>query len=128
MSKQYTALDVWTKSRSLANKIYEITKSFPKEEIFGLTSQMRRAAVSVPSNIAEGCGRQYSKDAIQFFFVARGSLYELETQLYIASDQRYVLPDEAAKCLEEVINCKQLINGFISYYKSLNSRELNKNQ
>jgi four helix bundle protein len=76
MGKQYTELDVWTKSRNLTNKIYEITKGFPKEEMFGLANQMRRAAVSVPSNIAEGCGRQYSKDAIQFFFVARGSLYE----------------------------------------------------
>jgi four helix bundle protein len=67
MGKQYTELDVWTKSRNLTNKIYEITKGFPKEEMFGLANQMRRAAVSVPSNIAEGCGRQYSKDAIQFF-------------------------------------------------------------
>jgi four helix bundle protein len=126
MGKQYTELDVWTKSRNLANKIYEITKGFPKEEMFGLANQMRRAAVSVPSNIAEGCGRQYSKDAIQFFFVARGSLYELETQLYIASDQDYISPDEMAKCIEEVIKCKQLINGFVSYYKSLNSRTMNK--
>ena len=67
MGKQYTELDVWTKSRNLTNKIYEITKGFPKEEMFGLANQMRRPAVSVPSNIAEGCGRQYSKDAIQFF-------------------------------------------------------------
>ncbi|MGV3586367.1 MAG: four helix bundle protein [Adhaeribacter sp.] len=126
MGKQYTDLDVWTSSRSLANKIYEITKGFPKEEIFGLTSQLRRAAVSIPSNIAEGCGRQYSKDAIQFFFVARGPLYELETQLYIASDQGYISPDEIAKCLEEVAKSKQLINGFISYYKSLNNRTINK--
>jgi four helix bundle protein len=126
MGKQYTELDVWTKSRNLTNKIYEITKGFPKEEMFGLANQMRRAAVSVPSNIAEGCGRQYSKDAIQFFFVARGSLYELETQLYIASDQGYIFPDEMAKCIEEVIKCKQLINGFVSYYKSLNSRTMNK--
>jgi len=125
MGKQYTELDVWMSSRSLANKIYEITKEFPKEEIFGLTSQLRRAAVSIPSNIAEGCGRQYSKDAIQFFFVARGSLYELETQLYIASDQGYISPDEITKCLEEVTKCKQLINGFISYYKSLKARTTN---
>ncbi|GEO03969.1 hypothetical protein AAE02nite_16330 [Adhaeribacter aerolatus] len=125
MGKQYTDLDVWKNSRSLANKIYEITKGFPKEEIFGLTSQMRRAGVSIPSNIAEGCGRQYSKDAIQFFFVARGSLYELETQLYIASDQGYISIDEITKCLEEVTKCKQLINGFIIYYKSLKARTTN---
>lgn len=125
MSRQYTDLDVWTKSRSLANMVYELTKSFPKEEMFGLTGQMRRAAVSVPANIAEGCGRQHSKDAIQFFFVARGSLYELETQLFIASDQKYISPDKTAECLEEITKCKQLINGFISYYKSLKSRTTN---
>lgn len=125
MGKQYTELDVWTKSRSLANKVYEITKGFPKEEIFGLTSQMRRAAVAVPSNIAEGCGRQHSKDAIQFFFVARGSLYELETQLYIASDQNYLSVENSALCFEEITKCKQLINGFVSYYKSLKSRTTN---
>lgn len=82
MGKQYTDLDVWKNSKSLPNIIYDITKGFPKEEIFELTSQMRRAAVSIPSNIAEGCGRQYLKDAIQFFLLARGPLYELETQLY----------------------------------------------
>ena len=108
MSKLYTDLDVWAKSRSLANKIYEITKSFPKEKMFGLTSPMRRAAVAVPSNIAEGCGRQHSKDAIQFFFVARGSLYELETQLYIASDQKYISVEQSALCFEDITKCKQL--------------------
>jgi len=108
--------------------IYGITKNFPKEETFGLTSQMRRTAVAVPSNIAEGCGRQHSKDAIQFFFVARGSLYELETQLYIASDQKYISPDETTSCLEEITKCKQLINGFVSYYKSLKTRTTNNEQ
>ena len=125
MSKLYTDLDVWVKSRSLANMIYGITKNFPKEEMFGLTSQMRRAAVAVPSNIAEGCGRQHSKDAIQFFFVARGSLYELETQLYIASDQKYIAVEQSALCFEEITKCKQLINGFVSYYKSLKTRITN---
>ncbi len=125
MGKQYTDLDVWVKSRDLANKVYEITKEFPKEEMFGLASQVRRSAVSVPSNIAEGCGRQHSKDAIQFFFVARGSLYELETQVYIATDQNYIKADESEVVLGEVTKCKQLINGFISYYKSLNNRTTN---
>ncbi|MGV3504127.1 MAG: four helix bundle protein [Adhaeribacter sp.] len=125
MNRKYTELDVWIKSRSLVNRIYRITKSFPREEIFGLTNQMRRAAVSVPSNIAEGCGRQYSKDAIQFFFIARGSLYELETQVYVASDQDYISTDEVKGCLEEITACKQLINGFVAYYKSLANRNTN---
>ena len=125
MNRKYTELDVWIKSRSLVNRIYSITKDFPKDEMFGLTNQMRRAAVSLPSNIAEGCGRQYSKDAIQFFFIARGSLYELETQVYVASDQNYILADEVSNCLQEITACKQLVNGFVAYYKSLPNKITN---
>lgn len=69
MMKQYTELDVWLKARELATLCYEVTKTFPKEEVFGLTAQMRRSAVSVPSNIAEGCGRNTSKDTLQFLFL-----------------------------------------------------------
>lgn len=79
--KTHRDLDVWKKSVSLVTSIYEITKSFPKEEIYGLTNQIRRAAVSVPSNIAEGSARQGNKEFIQFLYIALGSLTELETQL-----------------------------------------------
>ena len=82
--KTHRDLDVWKKSVSLVTSIYEITKSFPKEEIYGLTNQIRRAAVSVPSNIAEGSARQGNKEFIQFLYIALGSLTELETQLIIA--------------------------------------------
>lgn len=87
--KAYIDLEVWKEARFLASEIYLVTKSYPKDEMFGLVSQMRRCAVSVPSNIAEGCGRNHPKDSIQFFFIARGSIYELETQLYISFDQNY---------------------------------------
>ena len=80
--KVYTELEVWKESRILVKDIYSITKSFPKEEIYGLSNQLRRCAVSIPSNIAEGCGRRTSADTIQFLHISRGSLYELETQLY----------------------------------------------
>jgi len=75
----YTKLDVWLESRKLTNMLYTLSKQFPKEEIYGLANQMRRCAVSVPSNIAEGCGRQTSKETIYFLHIARGSLFELET-------------------------------------------------
>ncbi|WP_421942306.1 four helix bundle protein [Pedobacter sp.] len=69
--KLYTELDVWKEARALTNAIYVATKLFPKDEVFGLASQMRRSAVSIPSNIAEGCGRNYPKESIQFFFYCK---------------------------------------------------------
>lgn len=91
---EYTDLDVWMASRKLVKIVYDLTKSYPKEEMYGLTNQMRRSAVSVPSNIAEGCGRRTSADTIQFLHIARGSLYELETQLFLAFDQEYLKQSE----------------------------------
>ena len=70
---EYIKLEVWIETRKLANIIYDASKQFPKEELFGLTNQMRRCAVSVPSNIAEGCGRQTTKDTIRFLYISRGS-------------------------------------------------------
>ena len=115
----YTKLDVWLEARKLANIVYIISKQFPKEEIYGLTSQMRRCAVSIPSNIAEGCGRQTSKDTIHFLHVSRGSLYELETQCFIALDQKYLNDSQFDEIFELIQLCKRLQNGFINYYKKL---------
>ena len=80
----YKDLEAWKKSMQLVKEIYFLTKTFPKEEIYALTSQIKRAAVSIPSNIAEGSGRHYKKETIQFLHISRGSLYELDTQLNIA--------------------------------------------
>ncbi|RZJ30610.1 MAG: four helix bundle protein, partial [Chryseobacterium sp.] len=79
--KNYIDLDVWKQARILSKEVYLVSSNFPSDEKFGLSSQIRRAAVSIPSNIAEGCGRNHPKDSIQFFYVARGSVYEVETQL-----------------------------------------------
>lgn len=120
MSKSdYTELSVWKESKLLALNIYKETASFPKEELYGLISQMRRCAISVPSNIGEGCGRNHSKDSIQFFYISRGSLYELETQLHISKDLEYIDLEIFEKLKAQIINCKKLLNGFINYYKSL---------
>lgn len=86
--------------------------------IFGLTSQIRKCAVSVPSNIAEGYGRNTSKETIHFLFIARGSLYELETQLYLSYDQNYIEKEEFENILLQITLCKKLINGCINYYKN----------
>jgi four helix bundle protein len=117
----YTDLEVWKTSREWVNWIYSSTKLFPKEEMYGLTQQMRRCAVSIPSNIAEGCGRNHPKDSIQFFHIARGSVYELETQLYLSFDQDY-LDNAALKAgLDKIVQCKKLLNGFINYYQKLST-------
>ena len=117
--KSYTDLDVWIKSRDLATLMYDMTKVFPKEELFGLSSQIRRAAVSIPSNIAEGCGRNTAKDTLQFLFIARGSLYELETQSYISFDLKYSKKEQLDIIIEKITECKKLVNGFINYYETL---------
>ncbi|TLP78822.1 four helix bundle protein [Maribacter sp. ACAM166] len=116
--KVYTELDVWKESRILVGSVYKLTRSFPKEELYGLTNQLRRCAVSIPSNIAEGCGRRTAADTIQFLHISRGSLYELETQLFIALDLNYISQEDFNNLNNRVISCKKLINGFINYFKS----------
>jgi four helix bundle protein len=116
---EYNKLEVWIEARKLTNLIYELSKVFPKEEIYGLTNQMRRCSVSIPSNIAEGCGRQTSKDTINFLHISRGSLYELETQCYVALDQKYIDENNFNIVFNQMQSCKKLLNGFINYYKKL---------
>ena len=115
---EYNKLEVWMESRKLVNLLYDSSKLFPKEELFGLINQMRRAAISIPSNIAEGCGRQTSKDTLHFLHISRGSLYELETQYYLALDQKYIDSKNFNIAFEQIQSCKKILNGFINYYKS----------
>tara|TARA_R110001583_G_scaffold41751_2_gene132619 strand:+ start:109 stop:471 length:363 start_codon:yes stop_codon:yes gene_type:complete len=113
----YTELDVWLEARKLVKMVYTICQKFPSEEMYGLTSQIKRCSVSVPSNIAEGCGRQSSKETIHFLHISRGSLFELETQLYLANDLEFLSNEELKLLLIQVISCKKLLNGFINYYR-----------
>ena len=113
----YTELDVWLESRKFVKMVYVVCKKFPAEEMYGLTSQIKRCAVSVPSNIAEGCGRQSSKETIHFLHISRGSLFELETQLYLASDLEFLSNEDLKLLLIQVTSCKKLLNGFINYYR-----------
>ena len=115
----YTDLDVWKYSREMVKLVYNLTKSYPQEELYGLTNQIRRSVISVPSNIAEGVGRQSSKETIHFLFMAKGSLNEVETQLYLSFDLGYISEQELKDILGKVISNKKLLNGFINYYKKL---------
>jgi four helix bundle protein len=91
VTRKHHELRAWQEAMSLVKDIYAITAAFPKEEIYSLTSQMRRAAVSIPSNIAEGAARTGDKEFLQFLSISRGSLSELETQLIIAQELGYLL-------------------------------------
>ncbi|TDI66474.1 MAG: four helix bundle protein [Bacteroidetes bacterium] len=122
---KYTELEVWKEARILVNEVYLISKDFPSEELYGLTNQMRRCAISIPSNIAEGCGRQHYKDSLRFFFIARGSLYELETQIYLAKDQSYINKEISKKLMFQIEKCRKLLSGFINYYKDQSTKKLN---
>ena len=88
--KSYKELKVWQRSYQLCLEIYKITKGFPDEEKYGLTSQLRRAAVSVPSNISEGYGRKTTPEYIQFLYIAYGSICEIETQILLSGDLGYI--------------------------------------
>lgn len=116
--KNYTDLDVWKIARKLVKTVYSLTSQFPNTEIYSITNQINRSVISIPSNIAEGIGRQSDKETIQFLYIAKGSLFELETQLYLAFDLEYISKDKLDNILEEITSCKKLLNGFINYFKS----------
>jgi four helix bundle protein len=113
----YKNLDAWKQSMVIVKEVYLIVKSFPKEELYSLTSQTKRAAVSVPANIAEGIGRNYKKDTIQFLHIARGSLYELETLFNIAVMIEMISEEKFISVSPLIDNCLKLINGLIRYYE-----------
>ena len=116
----YKKLDAWQQSMQLVKEIYLMTKTFPKEELYALTSQTKRAAVSVPCNIAEGIGRNYKKDTIQFLHISRGSLYEVETLHNIAVMVVIITEDNFNKIALLIEKCMQLLNGLIRYYEKSN--------
>jgi len=118
--KSYKNLEGWKKSMQLVKEVYLAVKKFPKEELYGLTSQIKRAAVSVPSNIAEGVGRNYKKDTIQFFHISRGSLYELETLMNIAKMIEILSNEIFTRLSEQNAECTRILNGLITYYENSN--------
>jgi four helix bundle protein len=111
--KNYRDLIVWQRGIKLAKEVYQLTSKFPQQEIFGITNQLRRASVSIPSNIAEGQGRQYRKEFIQFLYMAVGSVSELDTQFVIAEEVGYLSQSEILPVLQEIGEIRKMLFGLI---------------
>lgn len=115
---KFQDLTFWQKTHELVIEIYNITSKFPDEEKFGLISQMRRASVSITSNIAEGYGYPTKKNKIKFCFVANASLIELENQIILSRDLKYISEDQYNRLTYKLIESKKLLSGLIKYYNS----------
>jgi four helix bundle protein len=113
--KSFTDLHAWKKSHALVLEIYSITKKFPKDELFGLTNQMRRCAVSISSNVAEGFSRHSYKEKTQFYSVSQGSVTELQNQLLIARDVKYIPNNVFQLLAAETIIIHKLLTGLIKH-------------
>lgn len=116
--EDFKNLDVWQQGAKIARLVYQSSKSFPKDEVYGLTSQIRRAAVSVISNIAEGCGRKHTKETLRFLYMSRGSLYEVECQNELAKDFGYIGKATYELTSLNIQTCKKILNGFIAYHRN----------
>lgn len=112
--KSYRELLVWQKGIMLVKEVYKLTKKFPRTEEYGLVNQIRRSAISIPSNIAEGQARQHSKEFRQFLYMALGSLAELDTQLTIAFELKYISENDLRSIDGRITEIRRMINGLIS--------------
>jgi four helix bundle protein len=111
--RTYRDLDIWKKSMQLVKKIYNITDKLPKIEIYGLSNQMRRSAISIPSNVAEGFRRYHNKEYRQFLYIALGSCAELETQVTISKELNYIKESEEKDILEFTDHIGRMISNLI---------------
>ncbi len=115
--KSYRDLIVWNKSMFLVTSIYTILKKFPDDEKFGLVSQIKRSSVSIPSNIAEGYGRNYSKDYARFLQIARGSLYEMQTQIEISKNLNFISDRDIKEIFDLTLEIEKMLNSLINKLK-----------
>lgn len=120
--QNFTDLRAWQHAHQLSIDIYMATRNFPKEEIFGITRQIRQAVVTVESNIAEGFGRRTSADRLHFYDMARGSLNELQTQLLLARDIQYLIDRDYAVLTTQATDCHKILSGLIKSTRGMGSR------
>ena len=116
--KSFKDLEIWKRSIRLAKEIYQISEAFPKTELYSLTNQLRRAAISIPSNIAEGHTRKYTKEFRQFLYVALGSLAEVETLLVLSVELKCIHQDKILPLQKEIEELGKMINALLSRLKS----------
>lgn len=115
--KNFKELLIWQRSHQLVLDVYLITKSYPKDELYGLTSQIRRSSTSIPTNIAEGCGRNSDAEMSRFLIIAQGSAAELEYQIILSKDLLYISTETFEKLSLELIEIRKMINTFIQKIK-----------
>jgi four helix bundle protein len=118
--ESFKDLFVWQKGIEVVNDIYKVTKHFPKEELYGLTSQIRRAAISIPANIAEGWGRGTTKNYIQFLEISRGSLYELDTLNIISNNLGYLNQENSSEIENKIFEIGRMLNALITKLENKN--------
>lgn len=120
--RKHTDLEVWKKSVHFVTKIYEVTKSLSRDELYGLTNQIRRAAVSIPSNIAEGTARYGNKEIIRFLYYALGSAAEVETQLIISKNLKYIDENNFSNLLSDLNEIRKMLIGLMKYFEKTTSQ------
>lgn len=116
--KNFTDLEVWRQAHQLVLEIYKTTKLFPREETYSLVDQMRRAVISISSNIAEGFSRQSYSKKVHFYSISQGSLTELQNQLIVARDINYLRKEKFEKIFEQSVNVNKILNGLLRKTKS----------
>lgn len=115
--RKFRELEIWNLGRQLATEVYTLTADLPKEEQYGLSSQMRRAAVSIPSNIAEACSRNSNKEFVRFLEIAIGSAFELETQILISEELNFLESEKSQSTINQINTLQMEINSFIKSLK-----------
>lgn len=110
--RNFRTLNIWQNGIALSKRIYELTQDFPKYELYGLTSQIRRAVVSIPSNIAEGCGRNSDKETARFIEIAIASAFEVETQIIIAQELNYISSETTQPLIDNIQILQRRMNAY----------------
>jgi four helix bundle protein len=120
--RDFRKLKIWERGNRLTLEVYEVTAAFPTEELYGLTSQMRRACAAIPANIAEGCGRGSNADLARFLRMALGSASELETHLLLARDLAFLKPRDHERLTKEVTELKHMLTSFVKNLRAFASK------